>query len=75
MFGSKNIKKRVPYKTRNQRNKRLPEITYPMDLPITARREEIVRAISKNKVVVITGETVQERQRRFQKCAWKQGGA
>ena len=30
---------------------------YPPELPITERREEIVRAIRENQVVVITGET------------------
>jgi ATP-dependent helicase HrpA len=53
----KNRKLNIPYKNRKPRNRNLPEITYPKDLPITARREEIVRAISKNRVVVITGET------------------
>jgi len=32
-------------------------IVYPPELPITARRAEIVRAIRKNQVVIISGET------------------
>ena len=32
-------------------------ITYPRDLPITEKREEIIQAISANQVLVITGET------------------
>ena len=32
-------------------------ITYPRDLPITEKREEIIEAISANQVVVVTGET------------------
>ncbi|MHC1742366.1 MAG: ATP-dependent RNA helicase HrpA [Syntrophobacteraceae bacterium] len=32
-------------------------LNYPPELPITERREEIVRAIRENQVVVITGET------------------
>jgi len=39
------------------RRKNIPRVTYPADLPITARREEIVRAISLHRVVVVTGET------------------
>ncbi len=35
----------------------IPGITYPAALPITARRADIVRAIRKHRVVVITGET------------------
>ncbi|TRZ54501.1 ATP-dependent RNA helicase HrpA [bacterium] len=35
----------------------IPGITYPAALPITARRADIVRAIMKHRVVVITGET------------------
>ncbi|MDU8923848.1 ATP-dependent RNA helicase HrpA [Pasteurellaceae bacterium LIM206] len=34
----------------------IPAITYP-DLPVSARREEILRAIAANQVVVIAGET------------------
>ncbi len=32
-------------------------ITYPAALPITGRRDDIIRAIRKHRVVVITGET------------------
>jgi len=32
-------------------------ITYPPELPITSKRAEIVRAIQKNAVVIISGET------------------
>ena len=39
------------------RKSNVPRITYPTALPITARRADIVRAIRKNRVVVITGET------------------
>jgi ATP-dependent helicase HrpA len=37
--------------------KNRPRVTYPADLPITARRREIVQAIARHRVVVITGET------------------
>ncbi|MGD1152495.1 MAG: ATP-dependent RNA helicase HrpA [Syntrophales bacterium] len=39
------------------RSGNIPGITYPAALPITARRADIVRAIRKHRVVVITGET------------------
>ncbi len=35
----------------------IPRITYPEALPITARKDEIIGAIRRNPVVVITGET------------------
>jgi ATP-dependent helicase HrpA len=34
-----------------------PKTTYPMDLPVVARREEIVRAIEQNQVTIVCGET------------------
>ncbi|WP_395743431.1 ATP-dependent RNA helicase HrpA [Prosthecobacter sp.] len=35
----------------------MPQISYPADLPITARREEIIAAIRQNQVVILAGET------------------
>jgi ATP-dependent helicase HrpA len=35
----------------------LPEITYPGDLPVSARREEILAAIKSSQLVVVAGET------------------
>src|SRR3982751_4157774 len=34
-----------------------PVPTYPQELPVVARREEIARAIQENQVVIICGET------------------
>ena len=34
-----------------------PSITYPEDLPVSARRQEIARAISEHQVVIVSGET------------------
>ena len=42
---------------RDQRLVNLPPISFPPDLPITARKDDIVRAIRENQVVVIAGET------------------
>ncbi|MEE6272085.1 ATP-dependent RNA helicase HrpA [Georgenia sp. MJ206] len=35
----------------------LPVITYPEELPVSARREDIARAIAENQVVIVAGET------------------
>ncbi|MGA2868527.1 MAG: DEAD/DEAH box helicase, partial [Verrucomicrobiota bacterium] len=42
---------------RGQRRLNVPPVTYPPDLPITARKDDIVAAIRANQVVVIAGET------------------
>ena len=36
---------------------RIPAITYPATLPVSARREDIAEAIRDNQVVIIAGET------------------
>ncbi|MGH6624270.1 MAG: ATP-dependent RNA helicase HrpA [Burkholderiaceae bacterium] len=35
----------------------LPAITFPEELPVAGRREEIARAIAENQVVIVCGET------------------
>ncbi|AKK11282.1 ATP-dependent RNA helicase HrpA [Corynebacterium uterequi] len=35
----------------------IPDITYPEQLPVSARREDIMEAIAGNQVVIIAGET------------------
>ena len=42
---------------REERQANVPKINYPPDLPITARKDDIVAAIRANQVVVIAGET------------------
>ena len=42
---------------REERRLNVPRITYPAELPITARKDETVAAIRANQVVVIAGET------------------
>jgi len=42
---------------REERRLNLPQISYPLELPITARKDEIVAAIRAHQVVVIAGET------------------
>lgn len=39
------------------RNENLPKLEYPESLPVSQRREEIVKAIATNQVVIIAGET------------------
>ncbi len=39
------------------RKRSVPAITYPEELPVSARREEIKEAIRNNQVVIICGET------------------
>ena len=40
-----------------RRKASLPSCTYPAELPISARREELIETIRDNQVVVIAGET------------------
>jgi ATP-dependent helicase HrpA len=42
---------------REERKAKVPKILYPPELPITARKDDIVAAIRANQVVVIAGET------------------
>ncbi|MFN3407570.1 MAG: ATP-dependent RNA helicase HrpA [Limisphaerales bacterium] len=42
---------------REERQRAVPVVSYPPDLPITARKDEIVAAIRAHPVVVIAGET------------------
>ncbi len=42
---------------REQRQLNIPAIHYPPDLPITARKDDIVAAIRAHQVVIIAGET------------------
>ena len=41
---------------RNFRNP-LPPITFPEDLPVSARRQEIAEALQNNQVIIVSGET------------------
>jgi len=60
MIDDRNLKKknlRTADKRKSIRLSNIPRITYPEALPITAKKDDIVRAIKRNRVVVITGET------------------
>ncbi len=41
----------------NIRKNNVPELVFDQALPITAKKDEIIEAISKNRVVIISGET------------------
>ncbi|MGO9139521.1 MAG: ATP-dependent RNA helicase HrpA [Syntrophales bacterium] len=53
----KQNKPETSYGKRALRLGNVPGVTYPGALPITARRDDIVKAIKKHRVLVITGET------------------
>ncbi len=42
---------------RNKRRDNLPEISYPENLPVSQKHQEIADAINNNQVVIIAGET------------------
>jgi ATP-dependent helicase HrpA len=42
---------------RERRARIRPAVSYPRELPITARKDEIVEALRENRVVIISGET------------------
>ena len=42
---------------RAARRAAMPPITYPPELPVSQRKDEIARAIKENQVVIIAGET------------------
>ncbi|MBV8626848.1 MAG: ATP-dependent RNA helicase HrpA, partial [Paraburkholderia sp.] len=59
----KNIQTQPEGDARVQRSRRVvepnpvPPVTFPEALPVSARRDEIARAISQNQVVIVSGET------------------
>jgi len=42
---------------RKSRELKKPKITYPQELPITQKKHEIIQAVQKNPVVIVSGET------------------
>ena len=61
----------------------IPAITYPESLPVSARREEIARAIASHQVVIVCGETGSGKTTQLPKIAlelgrglgnWEKGG-
>lgn len=50
-------KVRASIRTREKRKNHVPSFTYFDHLPITSKKDEIIDAIKKNKVIVVSGET------------------
>jgi ATP-dependent helicase HrpA len=48
---------RASERKHSRRQKNLPEFSYNADLPITASKTEIIRAIERHPVVIVSGET------------------
>ena len=46
-----------PHADQQRRLANLPRPTYPDELPVVARRDEIARAIETHQVVIVCGET------------------
>jgi len=55
IYLEKKLRASVQKRTRREAN--LPKITYNEELPIVAKKDEIIKAISENRVVIISGET------------------
>jgi len=53
----KQKKPRTDYQRKALRLANIPRITYPEALPITAKKDDIINAIKRHRVIVITGET------------------
>lgn len=52
----------------------MPAFRYPDDLPISARREEIVVAIARHQVIVLCGETGSGKTTQLPKMCWEARG-
>ncbi len=48
---------RESVRVREQRSINIPKVTYPAELPITVKKDEIVQGIRQHQVLVIAGET------------------
>ena len=53
----------------------IPVVTYPEDLPVSARRQEIARAIAGHQVVIVSGETGSGKTTSCPRSAWSWAAA
>ena len=51
----------------------LPKPEYPLELPVSARRDEIAKAIANNQVVIVCGETGSGKTTQLPKFVWSWG--
>lgn len=58
---------------REQRAQSVPKITYPADLPVAGRKDEIAAAIDKHQVIVVCGETGSGKSTQLPKIALELG--
>ena len=58
---------------RERRQKSVPKITYPEDLPVVARKQEIADAIAEHQVIVVCGETGSGKSTQLPKIALELG--
>ena len=71
----KHLKKQIEYSVFSlaEKHKKLPEITFPEALPITARLAEIEEALNNHQVVVVCGETGSGKTTQLPKLCLKMG--
>ena len=55
------------HQVRSPRNP-LPEIRFPEELPVSARREEIAAALAKHQVIIVVARRAQARPRNCPSC-------
>jgi ATP-dependent helicase HrpA len=55
--GSPNKPPRAPQPPKEVFRTPLPPITFPEDLPVSGRREDIAKALQENQVIIVCGET------------------
>lgn len=56
------------------RHRKKPRLSYPRELPITRYRQEIVRAIKDNRVIIVSGETGCGKSTQLPKMCLEAGG-
>jgi len=58
---------------KERRIERLPSVTFPENLPITAKKDAIIRAIGENQVVIVSGDTGSGKSTQIPKMCLKAG--
>lgn len=50
-----------------------PEITYPDNLPVSQKKQDILEAIRDHRVVIVAGETAPVKRLSYRKSVWSWG--